>query len=211
MSGAWEGGGAGGYVAPGRVGPGARDAAGEAATDPTFNTLDESVTDTLMRDVRTVGTKLNQVVFGRGRNGQELRDWDLWGPLVFCILLALNLTWTAPDEQKADVFALVFVVVWCGAGVVTLNTLLLGGNVSFFQSVCLLGYCIFPLNIAALLTRVWANAWFRIAVTGVCFIWATRASVPFIEGLVPESRKILAVYPVFLFYLSMAWLVLIVA
>jgi protein YIPF6 len=38
---------------------------------------------------------------------------------------------------------------WVGAGVVTVNGQLLGGRLSFFQSVCLLGYCVFPILISA--------------------------------------------------------------
>ena len=38
------------------------------------------------------------------------------------------LSWNAPEEQKALVFAAVFVIVWLGSAVVTLNALLLGGN-----------------------------------------------------------------------------------
>ena len=46
-----------------------------------------------------------------------------------------------------------FVVVWLGALVVTLNTKLLGGHISFFQSVCVLGYCLLPLSIALIVCR----------------------------------------------------------
>ena len=35
---------------------------------------------------------------------------------------------SAAEEQSALVFASVFVLVWCGAAVVTLNAALLGGN-----------------------------------------------------------------------------------
>jgi len=38
---------------------------------------------------------------------------------------------------------------WGGAFVVTLNTKLLGGKISFFQCVCVLGYCFFPIVLAA--------------------------------------------------------------
>ena len=34
---------------------------------------------------------------------------------------------------------------WVGAIVVTVNAKLLGGNVSFFQNICLLGYCVAPM------------------------------------------------------------------
>lgn len=37
-----------------------------------------------------------------------------------------------------------------GAVILTVNVVLLGGTIGFFQSLCLLGYCIFPLDVAAI-------------------------------------------------------------
>ena len=91
-----------------------------------------------MRDVRMVGNKMMCVLNPRKANIQTLKDWDLWGPLILCLMLATLLSWFAPYEQKSLVFASVFVIIWCGAAVVTVNALLLGGNISFFQSVCVL-------------------------------------------------------------------------
>jgi hypothetical protein len=75
---------------------------------------------------------------------------DLWGPLLVCLLLSTILSFTAPSDSTSLVFATVFVIVWAGAVAVTLNAQLLGGSISFFQSVCILGYCVFPLTLAAL-------------------------------------------------------------
>lgn len=57
-----------------------------------------------------------------------LRDWDLWGPLIFCLLLSLLLSITAHKEQKDAVFSGVFAMVWIGEAIVTLQIKLLGGN-----------------------------------------------------------------------------------
>ena len=43
-----------------------------------------------------------------------------------------------------------FTTVALGAVVLTVNVLLLGGDIVFFQSMCLIGYCLFPVNIAAI-------------------------------------------------------------
>ena len=75
---------------------------------------------------------------------------DLWGPLLVCLLLSSTLSFTAPQSSASLVFAAVFVIVWCGAAMVTVNAQLLGGSISFFQSVCILGYCVFPLTISAM-------------------------------------------------------------
>ena len=98
--------------------------------------LDEPVAETIMRDLRMVGSKMMCVLNPRKANIQTLKDWDLWGPLILCLMLATLLSWFAPYEQASLVFASVFVIIWVGAAVVTVNALLLGGNISFFQSVC---------------------------------------------------------------------------
>jgi hypothetical protein len=59
-----------------------------------------------------------------------IRDWDLWGPLVFCLLLSLLLSFNARKDQKDLVFTGVFALVWIGKAVVTLQIKLLGGNMS---------------------------------------------------------------------------------
>ena len=74
------------------------------------------------------------------------QEWDLWGPLILCTFMATVLQGRGgEDDSKTEVadggpaFAEVFVIVWLGSIVVTLNTKLLGGHISFFQSVCVLG------------------------------------------------------------------------
>lgn len=143
---------------------------------------------------------------------------DLWGPLLLCLVLASILASEARESQAPLVFATVFVIVWVGAGVVTVNALLLGGTISFFQSVCVLGYCLAPLVIVAtlkfLLLRLGALEsgamhFLELAVVFGAYLWATTASVGFLAALVPEKRKLLATYPVALFYLVVAWLIVV--
>ena len=87
---------------------------------------------------------------------------------------------TAPPHQSSMVFTGVFMIVWVGAAVVTINAQLLGSTISFFQSVCVLGYCVFPLNIATflclLLRMVYSHLSIRIAVVTVGYLWSTRGT-----------------------------------
>lgn len=141
------------------------------------NTIDESVWETLRRDLLAVWSKMREVLYpkylfggsmlenttsfrsayenlrGVGINGareelmglagravdpeallsqnhmsEGLRDWDLWGPLIFCLLLSLLLSFNARPDQKSAVFSGVFALVWIGEAVVTLQIKLLGGN-----------------------------------------------------------------------------------
>lgn len=141
------------------------------------NTIDETVWETLRRDLLAVWSKMREVLYprylfggtmfesseglrgayanirGAGLNGAReelqslagrvmdpeallnqnnmtpgLRDWDMWGPLIFCLLLSLLLSFRAQDNQKDIVFSGVFAMVWIGEAVVTLQIKLLGGN-----------------------------------------------------------------------------------
>jgi hypothetical protein len=143
---------------------------GEDRRAPT-NTIDETVWETLSRDVLAIWEKMKQVLYpkyllggmmqqgggiGAAERGESdgfasnlrglagrwpdadvilqsgmsegLKDWDLWGPLIFCLLLSLFLSWGAGGKQKDLVFSGVFALVWIGEAVVTMQIKLLGGN-----------------------------------------------------------------------------------
>ncbi|KAI9269196.1 Yip1 domain-containing protein [Phascolomyces articulosus] len=175
-----------------------------------LDTLDEPVSTTILRELRQVGGKLKQVLHPHG-NRHVLRDWDLWGPLVLCLTLAIILSTGAPDDQAVPIFTGVFVIVWLGSAVVTLNAKLLGGAVSFFQSVCVLGYCLFPLVLSSIFAAFVNLIWARLPIAMVTFTWSTYASVGFLsESQVHlNNRRVLAVYPLCLFYFVISWLTLI--
>ncbi len=56
-----------------------------------YNTLNESVCQTLKRDLMRIWNKLSVVIIpiSNQEKDNELRHWDLWGPFLFCILLGL--------------------------------------------------------------------------------------------------------------------------
>mmetsp|Transcript_2596 Transcript_2596/g.4191 ORF Transcript_2596/g.4191 Transcript_2596/m.4191 type:complete len:249 (-) Transcript_2596:125-871(-) len=204
-----------------------------------LSTLDEPVKETIMRDVRSVASKLKVVLLPMDRSLpyggyagvsqsesveltdrdkqiiESLRDWDLWGPLIVCLGLAVLLSFKAPVGQASLVFATVFCAVWFGSAVVTINTQLLGGTISFFQSVCVLGYCVFPMTVAAVVVDLFKmihlgafSVLAEIAVLLVAFLWSTRASSVFIGQYIVASRRLLAVFPVLFFYTFLGWLIL---
>ncbi|KAJ8351327.1 hypothetical protein SKAU_G00228030 [Synaphobranchus kaupii] len=146
-----------------------------------------------------------------------LRDWDLWGPLLLCVTLALMLQGGSVDSKDdgGPQFAEVFVIVWFGSVVITLNSKLLGGTISFFQSLCVLGYCILPLTVAMVVCRLVllgragaVNFSIRLIVVIASFGWSTFASTAFLADSQPPSRKALVVYPIFLFYFVIGWMIL---
>jgi len=214
------------------------------------NTIDESVWDTVSRDLFAVWEKMRQVLwpkyllggmlqrsgsmnaaergesqgFGRDIRGlvgrwpdadgilqggmsEGLRDWDLWGPLIFCLLLSMFLSMRASSEQSDLVFSGVFSIVWIGEAVVTLQIKLLGGNISFMQSVSIIGYTLFPLVIAAALSAVGLPTIARVPVYIVLVAWSLAAGVSILGGSgVIKNRVGLAVYPLFVFYVGIGCL-----
>lgn len=86
---------------------------GSSRRDDEFSTLDEPVKETILRDVRAVGNKFIHVLYPK-RSSALLRDWDLWGPLLLCVTLALLLQGGAADSndqggpQFAEVLTFIF-------------------------------------------------------------------------------------------------------
>lgn len=132
---------------------------------------------------------------------------------------------TASSEQKTIVFSGVFALIWIGEAVVTAQIKLLGGNMygtllsrlgnadqasfysSFFQSVCIIGYTLFPLVIAALLSAVHLPMIARIPVYIVLVAWSLAAGISILGGSgVVKNRVGIAVYPLFVFYVGLGCL-----
>ena len=69
-----------------------------------------------------------------------------------------------------------------------------------------------PINIAAIIVAL-TSAFLPFVVKALIvvagYFWATRSSVGFMEALVSADKKMLAVYPVLLFYLFLSWFVLV--
>jgi hypothetical protein len=130
------------------------------------------------------------------------------------------------NDQASLVFSGVFCLVWIGEAVVTLQIKLLGGNMSvplyqvvfvspltyqcrssFFQSICIIGYTLFPLVIAALLSAVGLPTIARVPVYLVLIAWSLAAGVSILGGSgVVKNRVGIAVYPLFVFYIGIGCL-----
>ncbi|KAJ8641143.1 hypothetical protein MRB53_017837 [Persea americana] len=174
------------------------------------NTLTEPVWDTVKRDLTRIVSNLKLVVFPnpfREDPGKALRDWDLWGPFFFIVFLGLILSWSA-SVKKSQVFAVAFAVLAAGAIILTLNVLLLGGHIIFFQSLSLLGYCLFPLDVGALLCMIKDSVILKVIVVPITLAWSSWAAYPFMSAAVTPGRKALALYPVFLMYVSVGFLII---
>ena len=98
-------------------------------------------------------------------------------------------------------------IVWLGPGVITLNATFLGAKLSFFQTVCVMGYCLAPMVVGAIINKAFSEyLLLKFAVSLVTFTWSTAASLRFFRGTVKKEREALVIYPLSLFYFFMAWM-----
>ena len=77
-----------------------------------------------------------------------------------------------------------------------------------------MGYSVFPLLVMAIVLacigQAWrAVIWLRVLLVVPACCWSVWASYGLARGAVPPKRKLLAVYPLFLFYCVLAWMVII--
>ncbi|KAL7719977.1 Protein YIPF [Entamoeba marina] len=194
-------------------------------SDVIDTTLDEPVHVTLWRELKQVGIKLFHVVIFCTKTERVLKDWDLWGPMFICYALSLLLSISSMirnndtnDDQDISsyVFSIVFILFWLGSIVISLNTKFLGGKLSITQSICVIGYCVFPIFLGAVITTITtfiydkSTLFIGIPVMVLCDVWSCMASFGFLQSAIKLSRRLLAVYPIVLFFTMLSWLTLLV-
>ena len=172
-------------------------------------TLDEPVLTSLKRDLFLIYNKLKHVMTPRlsAHKIEELYNWDLWGPLIFCFLLSISLS---NENNESSTFVLIFSIFWIGGLIVTFNGQFLGANIGICQMICLLGYCSFPITLAGIIigfVKVKEN-WIKCLLVFFTFHWSCLASVGFINALVGRDKELITIIPVILFFATLALFVL---
>ena len=173
------------------------------------NTLNESVYSTINRDFKMIYTKLKYVInpfISREEKYKQIRQWDLWCPLLLNILLSLTLALNT--EEKGQITTLIFIIFWFGGVAIYLNNYFLEVKTSIFQILCLLGYCQFPLNIAAIiLTIINFGYIIRLIIVGIFFCWSTYSSSDYLKAITTHEQRYLVLYPCILFYIYISWFI----
>jgi len=116
------------------------------------DTLDEPKIVSLKRDFNNIIKKLKAVLYPlKIKEPKILNDWDFWGPLSLCLILGLILSWKNSYQNSGIIFITIFGIVWIGGFIISLNSQFLGVNLSIFQCICILGYCMFAIVIASMI------------------------------------------------------------
>ena len=176
------------------------------------NTLNESIMTTINRDLSLIYRKIKYVVNPFMSNSQKkyknyhIRQWDLWGPLLLNLLLALTLSFDT--KEKSQMVTLIFVIFWLGGVILYLNAYFLGVKTSIFQMFCLLGYCLFPLNLSAIIvTLINFNDIIRLLLVCITLIWSIHSSSDYLKIITKKEQRYLVLYPCILFYLYISWFI----
>ena len=172
-------------------------------------TLDEPVLESLKRDLFRIYNKLKHVITPRltSRKIEELYNWDLWGPLIFCFLLCISLS---NDNNESSTFVIIFSIFWLGGLIVTFNGQFLGARIGICQMICLLGYCAFPITVAGMIIGFLniKEGWMKCVIVFIAFLWSCLASIGFVSALVPREKELITTIPVILFFIALSLFVL---
>ena len=117
--------------------------------------------------------------------------------------LALN------SEDKSQMIILIFGIFWIGGVVLFLNANFLGVKASIFQIFCLLGYCLFPLDVSALFVSLFSiSGAFRFILVILSCAWSIYSSSDYLKSLTNPEQRYLVLYPCILFYLYILWFII---
>ena len=142
------------------------------------NSLNEPIMTSLMRDLNRIYSKLKIVALPVSSEAKhkELKQWDLWGPFIICLFLGIILCFTS-KKNSGLVFSMIFIIMWIGAMIITMNSSLLGGKLTLMQCICLLGYCTFPCVVASIFNRIilkFMPAIGKVCIVFISFVWSTK-------------------------------------
>ena len=117
-------------------------------------TLNEKKRESLKREFKSILQKSKIALFPMASTDSKLLEWDFWGPLFLCLILGLVLSWQKNVVNSGTIFIMIFAIVWIGGLVVSLNSQFLGINLSIFQCICILGYCMLAVVLAAIINLI---------------------------------------------------------
>ena len=111
----------------------------------------------------------------QGEAPTYVRNWDLWGPFLMCLIFAFFIDSIIVITIDTTTFMALIFAVFAGGVIVTFNIKILGGKISYFQSISILGYCICPIFLALILVQVLKFFQIKIALLRLILILVATA------------------------------------
>jgi len=177
-----------------------------------FHTLDEPIITTIRRDVQSMGQKLLFALMPNSSKNLLMTDWDWWAHLLFSTYIGIMLQ---GQDGSGNQFTQVFVLTWIGTAIITYNFAFSTANISAFQCVSVLGYCLGPLAIAVTIFKMIhllqisnSVVFIYIILSAGAAAWSSMSSTKILGATIDMEKKIMLLGPIMIFYTCIAILIL---
>ena len=168
-------------------------------------TLKEHICTSIWRDLHLVIIKIFFVVNPFNPSSlliKQINQWDLWGPLIFTIILSF----TNSIEKNSNRFVLIFSFFWVGSFIIFLNSYFLDNKISVFHYMCLLGYSLVPFVLMSFLFLLKIHFILKILFGILALIWSLFVTFKFIKNKMDDKKIFLNMYPISLFFIFFFYL-----
>ncbi len=85
-------------------------------------------------------------------------------------------------NSNSGVFVALFIISFVGSFLVTMNGKLLNANLKYLQTICIMGYCMFPIVLAAAILYAFSKVGFsnrlvNLIIACVAFMWSSSCKI----------------------------------
>jgi hypothetical protein len=121
---------------------------------------------------------------------------DFWGPLLIVLAYALISVY-----GQLKVVSWILTIWIIGSMIIFILTRVLGGEVTYSQTLGIIGYSLLPLLIGApFVSLIGHNSWLAFIFKGVVVFWASYSAGSLLAQEELSNKKPLILYPTFLLY-----------
>ncbi|CBK25283.2 uncharacterized protein [Blastocystis hominis] len=169
------------------------------------DTLDEPVLMTFKRDAHIILAKLRIVFFAnltKPEIRKDMEESDLWGPLLISIGIAILMEPISFSNNSA----VLLILQWLGAILLTVNCKLLGCNVSYVQMFSNIGYASFPIFLHSCVHWLIHARPINFLIGLSASVWSLRTISAFLSIHIDNRRRVLILFPclLYMFFISFA-------
>lgn len=92
--------------------------------------------------------------------------------------IILNRLISLSPNSSSGVFVALFIISFVGSFLVTMNGILLNAKLKYFQTICIMGYCMFPIVLAAAILCIFNKVGYshrlvNVIIACVAFVWSS--------------------------------------
>eukprot|EP00735_Rhodelphis_limneticus_P003289 TRINITY_DN14746_c0_g1::TRINITY_DN14746_c0_g1_i1::g.30173::m.30173 TRINITY_DN14746_c0_g1::TRINITY_DN14746_c0_g1_i1::g.30173 ORF type:complete len:263 (+),score=49.51,sp/Q9BSR8/YIPF4_HUMAN/46.70/1e-61,Yip1/PF04893.12/2.3e+03,Yip1/PF04893.12/5e-07,DUF1282/PF06930.7/0.032,PgaD/PF13994.1/5.5 TRINITY_DN14746_c0_g1_i1:90-791(+) len=173
----------------------------EVEDDDESELVSKPILEELEIDIPDILRKVRCVLIPNQANQTALQTTvkqgdDFWGPFFVCLLYSTLLVW-----GQLSVFSWVLLIWLCGSLIIFLLVRVLGGDVSYTQTLAAVGYSLLPLVAIIPLLFVFAKfSWVSFLLKSCASGWASYSCFRLLESEGIQSKRLLVMYPVALLY-----------